>query len=80
MLSRSLAEAREAYASGERDAVRIQDLAINLIKAEPLANIDYIAVVDAETLLPVERIEAPVVVLLAVRIGTTRLIDNTVLG
>jgi pantoate--beta-alanine ligase len=57
----------------------IQDSAENIIKAEPMASADYVAVADAETLEPVARIERPVVVLLAVRIGRTRLIDNMVL-
>ncbi len=80
VLSRSLWAAREAYEKGERDAAGIQDVAANLIKAEPLAGIDYVAVVDAETLGPLEKIDSPAVVLLAVRIGATRLIDNTILN
>jgi pantoate--beta-alanine ligase len=80
VLSRSLDTARKVYESGERNAKAIQTRVWNLIAAEPLAQVEYVAVVDAETLTPVETIEKPVVVLLAVRIGTTRLIDNTVLG
>lgn len=80
VLSRSLSRASEAFGSGQRDAGAIQVLAQNLIKAEPLAQIDYVAVVDAESLAPIDRIENPAVVLLAVRIGTTRLIDNLVLN
>lgn len=80
VMSRSLNKAREAFVSGERSADAIQHLVENLIKPEPLAWIDYVVVVDAETLLPVERIERPAVVLLAVKFGATRIIDNIVLS
>ncbi|MCE5197875.1 MAG: pantoate--beta-alanine ligase [Armatimonadota bacterium] len=77
VLSKSLAAARDAYQSGQRDTQAIQLLVENLIKAEPLARIDYVAVVDSETLQPIGNIERLAVVLLAVRVGATRLIDNT---
>lgn len=80
VLSRSLNSAREAFASGERDARALQALATKLIEAELLASIDYAVVVDAQTLQPVDEITGPAAVLLAVRIGATRLIDNTVLA
>ncbi len=48
------------------------------LDSEPLAQTDYAVVVDSETLLPIETIERPAVVLLAVRVGATRLIDNIV--
>jgi len=41
--------------------------------------VDYIAIVDRDTLQPAPRIEAPILVALAVRIGKTRLIDNLTL-
>lgn len=78
-LSQSLADAEAAYQSGERSAMTIQHVVKHRLDAEPLAEIDYAVVVDAETLLPIETIIRPAVVLLAVRIGSTRLIDNTVL-
>ena len=49
------------------------------IQAHPLASIDYIKLVDAENLSTIDRIEAPVLCALAVHLGNTRLIDNTVL-
>ncbi len=78
-LSQSLADAEAAYESGERSAMTIQHVVKHRLDAEPLAEIDYAVVVDAETLLPIETIIRPAVVLLAVRIGSTRLIDNAVL-
>lgn len=47
-----------------------------IINTEPLAKIDYISVVDANTMQPVHEITDPVLVAMAVYIGSTRLIDN----
>lgn len=47
-----------------------------IINTEPLAKIDYISVVDANTMQPVHEITNPVLVAMAVYIGSTRLIDN----
>ena len=47
-----------------------------IINTEPLAKIDYISVVDANTMQPVHAITTPVLVAMAVYIGSTRLIDN----
>jgi len=47
-----------------------------VIEAEPLARIDYVSVVDALTMQPVDRVEKNVLVAMAVYIGKTRLIDN----
>lgn len=80
VLSHSLAGAEKLFRSGERDTQAIRGIVEGIINSEPLAVIDYVEVVDAETLLPVEAIEQPVVVLLAVKIGSTRLIDNVVLS
>lgn len=80
VLSQSLAVARKAYDAGERDAWAVRALVEDLIINEPLAEIDYVAVADAHTLEPVDTLDRTSVVLLAVRIGTTRLIDNTLLG
>ena len=52
----------------------------SLIVAEPLAEIDYVSVADAATLEEIDRIDAPALVSLAARFGSTRLIDNTTLG
>lgn len=79
VLSKSLGKAKATIEAGERSASAIQSTVGNCIRSEPLASIDYAVVVDAETLLPIETVEHPAVVLLAVRIGATRLIDNTVL-
>ena len=48
-----------------------------IIQAEPLAKIDYVQIVDGNSLQPVDTIEGPVLGAVAVYIGKTRLIDNT---
>lgn len=79
-LSAALALAETLYGQGERSAARIVEAMRNLIARVPTAAVDYIEVVDDETLETVERIERPVLVAIAVRFSAVRLIDNTVLG
>jgi pantoate--beta-alanine ligase len=62
---------------GARDADRLKEALADCIRREPLARIDYVAVTDYETLEELTAIDGPALVLLAVRIGSTRLIDNT---
>lgn len=78
-LSKALQAAQDAFGAGERNARAVQVLVENLIKAEHLARIDYVAVADAGTLQPIDIIKSPAAVLLAVHIGSTRLIDNCLL-
>jgi len=77
-LHRSINFARTRIAEGERSAQVVLDEIRALIDEVSSARIDYVAVVDAKTLEPVERIESTVLVAVAVYIGSTRLIDNTV--
>ena len=76
ILSRALGEAKQLLLSGERDSRAAKQLMTDMISNEPLARIDYIEIVDAMSLVPVEIIKQPVLVALAVYIGKTRLIDN----
>jgi len=76
VLYRALCHAREALEAGERDAEEIRRRLRDVLESEPRAAVDYAEVVDAATFQPVERIDGPVVLPLAVRIGRTRLIDN----
>jgi len=78
-LVRALELAERAVAEGFREAAEIRDLVRNHIEREELARIDYVELVDAETLRPVNRIERPTLLALAVFFGSTRLIDNRVL-
>jgi len=79
VLSQSLRAAEELVASGERDAATIAARMRAVIATAEDARIDYAALVDPETLLPVEKITRPTLAALAVKIENTRLIDNCVL-
>ncbi len=79
VLSRSLAMAKELVARGERDAGTIAARMRDLILSAHPARIDYVAVVDPETLEPVSEIRGRALAALAVMIGGTRLIDNCLL-
>ncbi len=74
-LSRSVAKGQEIIKNGMK-AEKLLGEMIEVINAEPLAKIDYVSVVDALTMEPVEKIDRPVLVAMAVYIGKTRLIDN----
>jgi pantoate--beta-alanine ligase len=65
---------------GVRDADRLKEALADCIRREPRACIDYVALTDYETLEELTAIDRPALVLLAVRIGSTRLIDNTPLA
>jgi pantoate--beta-alanine ligase len=81
VLNRALTLAREAYDQGEQSATRLMELVRATIGKEPLVRIDYVSVNDAETLEKLEKIgDHPALISLAVFIGSTRLIDNVVLG
>jgi pantoate--beta-alanine ligase len=79
-LSRGLAAAEAAYRAGERSTAALLAAARTPIEAEPLARIDYVELRDADELTPLDRVERPAVLALAVFVGATRLIDNRVLG
>jgi pantoate--beta-alanine ligase len=79
VLFRALTAIRERIDSGERQAEPLLRLARGMIDAAPGARIDYVAAVDFESLQPLERLKGKVLVALAVRFGTTRLIDNVLL-
>ncbi|MDF1535652.1 MAG: pantoate--beta-alanine ligase [bacterium] len=78
-LSRSLEIAREMVAEGIMDPSVIKKKVIEMIDEQPLLTIDYVNVVDAETLAPIDAIDKPALLAMAVRVGPARLIDNTVL-
>lgn len=76
ILHQALEEAREKILAGERDAATILDFLRTRISAEPLAEIDYIQAVHRDTIVPIDKLEGPVLIALAVRFGKARLIDN----
>ena len=81
MLWQALSAARVAVREGERDANRVRQILTRAIESEQRASLDYAEVADVETLesLRVLPSDGRAVALLAVRFGTTRLIDNTLL-
>jgi pantoate--beta-alanine ligase len=75
-LSAALRAASEAVARGERDAGTLVETMAERVGAEPLATLDYAAIVDDETWDRMGSIDRPVRALVAARVGGTRLIDN----
>lgn len=78
ILSKSLKEGKALLDAGEKEATKIRQVITNKLKSEPLAKIDYVEVVDWNTLEPVTLIDGPILVAIAVYIGKTRLIDNII--
>ncbi|MCI9596304.1 MAG: pantoate--beta-alanine ligase [Firmicutes bacterium] len=76
VIHRSLQYAEKAIAAGERDVKTIREEMIRMISQQPLADIDYVEFVDWRLLQPIEKLEKPALVAVAVRFGDTRLIDN----
>lgn len=78
-LSASLDAAEASLAAGERDAQALLQVANAALAGEPRARIDYVSLVDPDTLQPVPTVDERALLALAVWIGSTRLIDNRVL-
>jgi len=68
--------ADQLAASGERQAARLVEAMQRVLAEAQIRRIDYVAVVDPETLEPVSELAGPVMALIAAKVGTTRLIDN----
>ena len=79
VLHRGLQRVEALYAAGERSASRLRSEMEKLLRTEPLARPEYVSVADAEHLTELDNVHRKAFVSLAVKIGTTRLIDNTIL-
>ena len=79
VLYRSLAGVRREIAAGERDVVHLLASVRKMIEAEPGVSLDYAELVDADTLDPAMALRKLCYVLLAARVGSTRLIDNALI-
>lgn len=79
ILPRSLDVAQELFAAGEQNPAVIQERVRAHLLTEPLAEVEYVEVVDAQTLEPITEIVQPALVAIAARFGQTRLIDSVVL-
>ncbi len=80
ILQQALAAARAAYDEGEREGEVLRGLMSEILALEPLAQVEYVSVADALTLRELQRVEGPALLSLAVVLGTTRLIDNELVG
>lgn len=78
-LSRAIFAGEEMAKNGEKDAEAIVNKMVDIIKAEPMAKIDYVSSVNGITMSPVNRIEGETLFAMAVYIGKTRLIDNFII-
>jgi pantoate--beta-alanine ligase len=78
-LSRALARARELVRDGETGAEQLRARIRSLLDATGGIEIDYVSVADEETLAELDVVDRPAIALIAARVGTTRLIDNTIL-
>jgi pantoate--beta-alanine ligase len=78
-LSRSLVAVRDEVAKGERDATRLLTSLRRVLDAEPRVALDYAEIVDAETFEPVITLRGACYVLIAAKVGATRLIDNALI-
>jgi len=76
VLNRSLTITNDLLKNGERNATKLKNVIKEELSKEPLAKIDYVEILDSNSLENVEIIEKNVLIPIAVYIGKTRLIDN----
>lgn len=79
-LRRCLLRIQESIARGERESATLVRNGLEFLAGEPGVRVDYLAIVDANTLLPVERADSGALVAVAAYVGKTRLIDNFLVG
>jgi pantoate--beta-alanine ligase len=81
VIHRALKQAKENFKKGERHASRLADIVRSTIESEPRVRVDYVSVVDGETLEKLEKIdERPTLIAVAAYVGKTRLIDNIIIN
>jgi pantoate--beta-alanine ligase len=80
VLSRAIFTMRDAFDGGERSTAALDALGTAKVNAEPAVKLEYLAVMDPDTLEPVPVAAPGTVIAIAARVGTTRLIDNVILG
>lgn len=76
ILSRTIFMGMDMVRNGEKDCRKILDSMKKNIESEPLAKIDYVKIVDMDTMQQIEKLDRPALCAMAVYIGKTRLIDN----
>jgi pantoate--beta-alanine ligase len=80
VLYRGLTAAREAFEVGERDTERLRNIVAQTVADEPLVDLQYVSCADPGTLQELETVTDKALLSMAAFAGTTRLIDNVVLG
>ena len=80
VLRRALIAARALWEGGERSAEALRAEMHGVLGEEPLADVEYVSVADGRTLEELDMIDGPALASMAVRFGSTRLIDNEPLG
>jgi pantoate--beta-alanine ligase len=78
VIYRSLQRSAELIGQGETDAARITDQMCGILRQVPALRIEYVSIVDAESLEDLQQVKDKVLVAVAARLGSTRLIDNIV--
>lgn len=79
ILNKALTKGKEMILAGETNVVKVKNEITEIICKEPLAKIDYVDIVDFDTIAPVKSIKGNILVAVAVFIGKTRLIDNFII-
>ncbi len=79
VLSRTIRAVQGRFKKGERSAERLIAAGLEVLHEEPAARLDYLSVVDPESLEPITNVTARALVAVAAYVGNTRLIDNVVL-
>jgi pantoate--beta-alanine ligase len=77
---RALQNAKARALAGEIDVARLESALHSELSEIPGSRVDYARVLDADTLQPLPRLDRPVIAAVAVFLGTTRLIDNVLIG
>ena len=81
VIHRALKQAKEAFKKGERHPGRLADVVRTTIETEPRVRVDYVSVVDAESLEKLDRVDdRPALIAVAAYVGKTRLIDNIIIN
>jgi pantoate--beta-alanine ligase len=81
VIHRGLLKAKEVFKKGERHAAKLEEIVRTTIETEARVRVDYVSVVDAETLEKLDKLdERPTLIAVAAYVGKTRLIDNTMLN
>ena len=80
ILNKSLKIGKEMIENGETNVEKVKEAIVKNLTTEPLAKIDYVEIVDFNTIEPIKTVKKPILTAIAVYIGKTRLIDNFIIN